>query len=101
MKKPVLNFNKEGLNEIREVWRSKGYILFNMDNEIHRKLFVSHLNVIFENENFDHLLEDDYLLKAFVEAFGVDSNKKISMVEVYDNLEREADNGSILYARTA
>lgn len=97
--KLILNFDKEGLDMIRDLWKKNG-VIFDMDKPADRRMFISNLNCIFENQKFDYLLEDNYLLNVFTQAFG-DGEKKVNMVELYNNLEKEADNGNILYAITA
>ena len=97
--KLILNFDKEGLDMIRDLWKKNG-VIFDMDKPADRRMFISNLNCIFENQKFDYLLEDNYLLNVFTQAFG-DGEKKVNMVELYNNLEKEADNGTILYAITA
>lgn len=99
MEKLVLNFDKEGLDMIRDLWKRNG-VIFDMDKPGDRRMFISNLNCIFENQKFDYLLENNYLLNVFTQAFG-DGEKKVNMVELYNNLEREADNGTILYAISA
>ena len=97
--KLILNFDKEGLDMIRDLWKKNG-VIFDMDKPEDRRMFVYNLNCIFKNQKFDYLLEDNYLLNIFITAFGVDGEKKVNMVELYNNLEKEADNGTILYAIT-
>lgn len=92
----VLNFDKEGLKIIKELWKKSG-IIFNMDNEGDRKLFVFSLNSLFEDHDFSYLLEEDHLLNAFIKVFGK-GKKLVDMVDVFDIIENVADNGTILYA---
>ena len=92
LNKLQLNITEERFKNIKEEF---GNAKFNMSNKKDVRIFVTVLNKLFKNLNFDYLLEDNYLTNIFENNFGKDTILPLSVL--IENIESEISNDTIRY----